>query len=138
MIYIHDNEVNHISECNLPHDIINPPKRAKNINTHYSPILHGCINIRKGRAKFKNFLIIMDSGCSSAIVMVRLVGRLSPEKDAVMQWHNKARNITTNLNVDIYFSLTALSATNVVTWKCHVDDSAKVRYDRILGTDLLT
>ena len=55
MIYIHDNEVNIIAECNLLCDIINPPKRVKNMNSHYSPILHGCMNTRKGRVKFKNF-----------------------------------------------------------------------------------
>ena len=44
MIYIHDNEVNNIAECNLLHDIINPHKRAKNINIHYSPILHVCMD----------------------------------------------------------------------------------------------
>ena len=53
MIYIHDNEVKNIPEYNLLHDIINPPKRAKNINSHYSLIIHGCLNTRKGRAKFK-------------------------------------------------------------------------------------
>ena len=41
IIYIHDKEVNNLSEYNLLHDIINPPIRAKNINSHYSPILHG-------------------------------------------------------------------------------------------------
>ena len=41
MICIHDNEVNNIAECNLLHDIINLPKCARNINSHYSPILHG-------------------------------------------------------------------------------------------------
>ena len=47
MIYMHDNEVNNIAEWYLLHDITNPPKHAKNINSHYSPIFHGCINIRK-------------------------------------------------------------------------------------------
>ena len=28
MIHIHDKEVNKISECNLLHDIINPPKHT--------------------------------------------------------------------------------------------------------------
>ena len=55
IIYIHENEVNNISEYNLLHDIINPPKRAENINRDYSPILHGCMNTRKCRARFKNF-----------------------------------------------------------------------------------
>ena len=49
-LYIHDDEVNNIAECNLLHDIINPHKRAKNINSHYYPILRGCMNNRKFRA----------------------------------------------------------------------------------------
>ena len=32
MTCIHDNEVNNIAECNLLHDIINPPKRTKKLN----------------------------------------------------------------------------------------------------------
>ena len=67
MALIHDKKVNKIAECNLIHDIINPPKRAKNLNINYSPILHGCINTRKGRAKIKNFQIILDSGFRSTI-----------------------------------------------------------------------
>ena len=47
MIHKHDNEVTNIDECNILNDIINPPKRAKNINIHYSPILHVCMNARK-------------------------------------------------------------------------------------------
>ena len=46
MTRIHNNEVNNITERNLLHDIINPPKRTKNLNSHYSPILHGCMNNR--------------------------------------------------------------------------------------------
>ena len=52
---IHDNKANNISECNLLHDIINPPKNSKILNSHYSPILHICVNNRKGKAKLKNF-----------------------------------------------------------------------------------
>ena len=47
MTHIHDKEVNKIAECNLIHDIINPSKNAKNVNSHYSPILHGCMNTKK-------------------------------------------------------------------------------------------
>ena len=46
-------------------------------------------------------------------------------------------NITSKiLNADI--TLPGLTATNVVTWKCHMDDSTKSRYDIILGRHLLT
>ena len=53
--YIHENEVNKIAECNLLHDILNPYKRTKNVNSPYSPIIHVCMNTRKGKAKFKKF-----------------------------------------------------------------------------------
>ena len=55
-----------------------------------------------------------------------------------MQWNTQAGNIRTNLKVKIYFNLRTLSATNVLTWRCHVDYSAKGRYDMILGQNLLT
>ena len=51
----HDNEVNKISECNLLHNIINPPKNTKILNGNYSPIIHEYINTRHGRANFKRF-----------------------------------------------------------------------------------
>ena len=44
-----DNEVNNITEFNLLHDIINYSKHNENINSQYSPILHGCMNTRKGK-----------------------------------------------------------------------------------------
>ena len=50
-----------------------------------------------------------------------------------MQWNKQAGNITTNLKVKIDFTLPALSATNLVTWNFHVDESAKGRCDMILG-----
>ena len=87
MTHIHDKEVNKIAECNLLHDIINPSNHAKNVNSHYSPIIHGCINTRKSREKFKNFLILLNSGCSPMIVIGRLFEKLHTEKDAVMQCH---------------------------------------------------
>ena len=49
IIYIHDNEVNNLAEYNFLHDTINPPKRAKKINIHYSNILHVCMNTGKFR-----------------------------------------------------------------------------------------
>ena len=80
----------------------------------------------------------MDNACSSTIVLGRLIEKLNDEKDASIQWNTKAGNITTNIKVKIYFTLPALSATNVVTWNCHVYDSAKGGYDIILVRDPLT
>ena len=68
--------------------------------------------------------------------MRRLVGKINPGKK-VIQWQTQAGNITTNLKVNLDFSLPALSVKNVGTWKCHVNESAKGRYEMILGGDLL-
>ena len=64
--------------------------------------------------------------------------KLSPEKDAPMKWHTQAGNITTNLKVKVDSTLTALSATNIVTWRCHMNYCTKGRYDMILGRYVLT
>ena len=55
-----------------------------------------------------------------------------------MQWRTQAGNINTNFKVKVDFTLPAISATNVVTWKCHVDDSTRGGYNMILGRYLLT
>ena len=73
MTRMHNNEVNNIAECNLLHDIINLPKGIKTLKIHYSPILRGYMNTRKVKAKFKNFRVLLEIGCSSTIVMGGLV-----------------------------------------------------------------
>ena len=55
------------------------------------------------------------------------------EQYAVIQCHTQAGNITTNIKVKVYFTVPTLSVTNIVTWKYNVNDSAKSRYDMILG-----
>ena len=80
MTRIHDDKVNNISKCNLLYDILNPPKCTKKLNNHYYPIIHECMNTRKGKTKFKNFRILLDSGGSSKIVMGRLFKKLVLEK----------------------------------------------------------
>ena len=91
------------------------------------------MNTRKVRLKFKNFRILLDSGFSSTIVIGRLVEKHTLEKYAVMQQHTQVVNITTNLKVKVDFTLPSISATNTVTWKFHLDDSATGIYDLISG-----
>ena len=70
------------------------------------------------------------------IVMGKSIEKLHPEKYSVMQWHMQAVNITTNITAKIDFTLPKISTTNVVTWKCHIGEFTKGRYDMILGRDL--
>ena len=137
MNFIHENEVNEITECNLVRDILNPYKRTIILNSHQCPIIHGCMNTQKGRVKFKNFHILLDGRCSSTIIIRRLIKNLYTKIYTVMQWHMQEGNITNNIKVDIYFTLPELSATKIMTWNCHVDESANGRYDMILGINLL-
>ena len=65
--------------------------------------------------------------------MGSLVEKLNHEKDDVMQWHTQDENITTSIEIKVDFTLPALTVTNIMTWECHVDDSAKGRYNMILG-----
>ena len=60
------------------------------------------------------------------------------ENNYPMQWHTQAGNVTTNLKVKVDFTLPALIATGVVTWRYHLDDSAKGRYYMIYVRDILT
>ena len=69
MTHIHDNEVNNISERNFLYYIPNPQKRTKKLNNNFSPILHAKMTTGKGKVKFKNFLILLDSVCSSKIAI---------------------------------------------------------------------
>ena len=84
MTRMNDNEINNISECNLLHDIINPPKRTKKLNSRYYPILNGYMHTRKGKANFKSFQVLLYRVYSSTIVMGRLVKKLYPKKYAAM------------------------------------------------------
>ena len=49
MTCIDENKINKLAEFNLLHDIINIPGRNKTLNIYYSPILQGCMNIRKDK-----------------------------------------------------------------------------------------
>ena len=59
------------------------------------------MNTGRGRAKFRNLRILLDSGCSSMIVMGRLVEKLKLETYSVMKWHTQDGNITTNLKLKL-------------------------------------
>ena len=56
------NKIDKEIESNLLNGILRPAKRAKIINSHYSPILHECMNTRNGRVNFNNFRFVLNSG----------------------------------------------------------------------------
>ena len=48
-----------------------------------------------------------------------------------MEWNTQVGSITTNLNVQIYFTLPDIIATEIVTWNSNINNSAKGRYNTI-------
>ena len=108
---IHENKVNKMAEWSLLNDIPNPSKCTKLPDIHCSPILQKFMNTLKVRSKFKIFRILLDSGCSSTIVMKRLIKTIHPKRDDVMKWHKQAGSINTDQKVKIDFTLPKLSAT---------------------------
>ena len=127
----------YIPECNLLHDIQNISKQ-KYINRHYPTTLHGCMNTKMGRFKFKIFLIVFNSRYKSENITIRLIIKLKTKEYDVMQWHKKAGSITTTLKVNIYVTLPEFSAIENMMWEYHVDESAKGRYNMFLGKDIFT
>ena len=59
------------------------------------------MNTQKGRENFKNFKILLGSGCSYTILMGRQTKNPNSKEDDVMQWHTQAGGITTNIKVKI-------------------------------------
>ena len=55
------------------------------------------MNMHKGKENYNIVKILLDSECSSTIVMRKLISKRNPKEDDVMQWHNQAGIITTNI-----------------------------------------
>ena len=87
--------------------------------------------------KFKGFRILLDNRCSYTLETRRLITILKPEEEAMIQWNTQVGNITTDLRIKIDLTLPDFSATKIVMWNCHVDDSANSRYYIILGRKIL-
>ena len=113
---IHVKNLNNIDELNLLNDTLNICKLTKNIYIHYPPILHGCMNARRGRAKFKNYLILLDSECSSTIITKIIITNIKTKEDAVMNWNTQAGNISIDLKDKIDLTLPEFSVTKITMW----------------------
>ena len=61
----------------------------------------------------------------------------SKEAEKTM-WETQSWKFATSKTGNVDFFLPEFSATKIVTWKCHVDESNNSRYDMILGRYLLT
>ena len=52
-------------------------------------------------------------------------------------WETQAEKVQAPNKANVDFCLPKFSATKIVSWKCHVDKKTNIRYDMILGRDLI-
>ena len=81
------------------------------------------MNIRSGKARFKNFQIILDSGRSSTIVVVKLTAKIKSKETAKTMWETQAEKFKTTKKVNVDCCLSEFIATEKVMWKCHSDEA---------------
>ena len=55
-----------------------------------------------------------------------------------MQWQKQGGKFTTNQKVKVDFFIPKFSATTIMTWKYHMDNSTEAWHEIILGIDMLT
>ena len=103
--HIYNQGIKYIYECNLLYGILNSPKRNKNTDSHYSLILHVCMNTRRGKVKLENFRVLLYGRCTSMILIIRLTKTLEAKEYFVKQCRTRVGNITTNLKVKIDVTL---------------------------------
>lgn len=96
------------------------------------------MNACKRIAKFKVLQILLGGELCFTIIMVNMKSQIKKKKDAVTQWQAQAGTFTTDQKHKLNFFLQEFSATKIVTWECHVDESNEVQYDIFLVIDLLT
>ena len=95
------------------------------------------MNTRSGKEKFRNFQILLDRGSSSTIVMDKQTSKHNQNKSTTTKWETQDGKFMTSKKLNVDFCLSEFSVKNIVTWKCHVDESDEGRYDMTLGRDLI-
>ena len=71
--------------------------------------------------------------------MVKLKSKIKQKQSPKeTMWKTQACKFTTSHKMNVESCLTEFSATKIVLWNCHVDNNTNIRYDVILGRDLLT
>ena len=64
--------------------------------------------------------------------------KLKQKEEAKNTWKTQVEEFTTSKKANVDLCLPEFSATEIVTWKCHVDESTNCIYGMIPGRDLIT
>lgn len=117
----------------------NSAKKSK--KEHFTPVLFA---ILAGNPDDKAELqtkppikVLLDSGASGCMVDKRFCSGIPRTTGQTTTWHTAAGTLTTVGTSYLQFKLPELDPTSVVKWHFHVCDMSKIRYDMILGGDML-
>ena len=67
-----------------------------------------------------------------------LTSKLKRRDSSTTMCQTQAGKFATNEMATVDFCLQEFSVTKIVTWRCHADDSTKIRHDMIPCRDLIT
>jgi hypothetical protein len=113
----------------------NHAKRQKEI--HLTPIAFGRLQTTLGHSKTTGIKILFDSGSTQSHIRKECVKNLRLRKDAFTTWTTAAGPVSTSEKCKLLFSLPEFFPSKTIEWEMHVGTLENVRYDMIIGNDLL-
>jgi hypothetical protein len=113
----------------------NPAKRQK--IDHLAPITFGRIQTTLGHSKTLGIKILLDTGSTESHVKKVFVKKLRLHENLPATWSTAAGQISTIEKCKLRFALPEFFPTKSIKWEMHVGTLENVRYDMIIGNDLL-
>jgi hypothetical protein len=113
----------------------NPAKRQK--FDHLAPITFGRIQTTLGHSKTLGIKILLDTGSTESHVKKAFVKKLRLHKDLPATWNMAAGQISMTEKCKLQFALPEFFPTKSIEWEMHVGTLENVRYDMIIGNDIL-
>jgi hypothetical protein len=141
-----DKDLNTLDEClnmsilrrNATTIQTNPNNLAKRQKIdHLAPIAFGRIQTTLGHSKTLGIKILLDTGSTESHVKRAFVTKLRLHKDLAATWNTAAGQISTTEKCKLRFALPEFFPTKSIEWEMHVGTLENVRYDMIIGNDLL-
>ena len=119
-------------------NFIRPNKKSK--TDHLSAITLAYLKESKKpkrQDEFKRLRVLLDSGCTATLVNSNMVKHLKKKHTMPTKWSTKAGNFQTTHKCQIEFTLPEFHPGREIEWNVYVDDSPPLKYDMIIGCDLL-
>ena len=115
---------------------INNNKKIK--TKHLTPISFARVNVKLRKPSIRTLKFLFDSGALKTIICKSFVKSLRLKQDNKTTWQRVGGNISTMETTQLQFCLPELHDSRIIKWKVHVHKGQGLRYDMIIGRDLMT